>query len=338
MPTIPRRNADPEAGGRPPLRSSLADAASAVEDRVVLGAADLLRGAAEAVKWPVERIAWAAENWLVWPIQEETAGWSRPARVGALAAAIVLAGAGVAAGVIVSDPSGGGSSQQAATNIAADAGAPAGATSGAHRSATSSPKPEPAKAAAGSGATVLHGAKPDLVPESGGGVPQAQAAAEAQAGSGASSGSSAATATSQGQAKPQAAAAAGSAPEVAGPAATKVARRFAGAFVLYETGRADADVKATLRKTSTPDLSRALLKRPPRLPANVKVPKAKVLNIVSGPRHGGTYTLSVSLLRVGVTSELKLDMTKTSPGSGKKKSGTASASEKPVWKVTDVVG
>ena len=43
-------------------------------------------------------------------------------------------------------------------------------------------------------------------------------------------------------------------------------------------------------------------------PADVKVPKAKVLNVVPGPRHGDTYTLSVSLLRVGVTSELRLDM------------------------------
>jgi hypothetical protein len=38
------------------------------------------------------------------------------------------------------------------------------------------------------------------------------------------------------------------------------------------------------------------------------VPKAKVLNVVSGPHQGDTYTLSVSLLRVGVTSELRLDM------------------------------
>ena len=33
-----------------------------------------------------------------------------------------------------------------------------------------------------------------------------------------------------------------------------------------------------------------------------------MLNIVAGPTHGDTYTLSVSLLRVGVTSELRLDM------------------------------
>ena len=45
-----------------------------------------------------------------------------------------------------------------------------------------------------------------------------------------------------------------------------------------------------------------------------KVPEAKVLNIVAGPKHGDVYTLSVSLLRVGVTSELRLDMQKTPAG------------------------
>jgi hypothetical protein len=67
-----------------------------------------------------------------------------------------------------------------------------------------------------------------------------------------------------------------------------------------------------------------LLRRPPRLPANVKVPKAKVLNLVPGPVLGDTHTLSVSLLRVGVTSELRIDMQRD------KKTGE--------WRVTDVLG
>ncbi len=33
-----------------------------------------------------------------------------------------------------------------------------------------------------------------------------------------------------------------------------------------------------------------------------------MLNVVAGPHKGDTYTLSVSLLRVGVTSELRLEM------------------------------
>ncbi len=56
----------------------------------------------------------------------------------------------------------------------------------------------------------------------------------------------------------------------------------------------------------------------------MKVPKAKVVNIVPGPRHGGTHTLSVSLLRVGVTSELRIDVKRD------EKSGD--------WQVTDVLG
>ena len=110
----------------------------------------------------------------------------------------------------------------------------------------------------------------------------------------------------------------------AGPAATKVGRQFAGAFVLYETGRSDAKVRTAFAATATPELSRSLLRRPPRLPANVKVPKAKVLNLVPGPVHGDTYTLSVSLLRVGITSELRIDMQRD------KKTGE--------WRVTDVLG
>jgi hypothetical protein len=95
---------------------------------------------------------------------------------------------------------------------------------------------------------------------------------------------------------------------VAGPAAIKVARRFTGAFVLYETGKVTPAVRDTFTETATPQLTRELLRRPPRQPAGVKVPQAKVLNIVPGPHQGDTYTLSASLLRVGVTSELRLDM------------------------------
>ena len=69
--------------------------------------------------------------------------------------------------------------------------------------------------------------------------------------------------------------------------------------------------------TATPELSKALLQRPPRQPANVKVPKAKVVNVVAGPSQGGVYSLSVSLLRVGVTSELRLEMEQVNGKGGK---------------------
>ena len=106
-------------------------------------------------------------------------------------------------------------------------------------------------------------------------------------------------------------------------AAKRVARHFAEAFVVYETGGVDAKVRNGFRRTTTEQLANALLHRPPRLPANVKVPQAKVVTVVAGPSKGSVYEVSVSLLRVGVTSELRLQMEQ---GPGKK------------WQVTNVLG
>jgi hypothetical protein len=106
-------------------------------------------------------------------------------------------------------------------------------------------------------------------------------------------------------------------------AAKQVARRFAEAFVVYEVGGIDTKVRKAFNQTSTKQLSRSLLHRPPRQPASVKVPRAKVVNVVAGPSKGKVYTVSVSLLRVGVTSELRIEMEQ---GVGKK------------WQVTNVFG
>ena len=106
---------------------------------------------------------------------------------------------------------------------------------------------------------------------------------------------------------------------------SQVARRFADAFVLYETGQGDARVRAAFGSTATPALAQSLLRRPPRQPASVKVPKAKVLNVVAGPSSGGVYPVSVSLLRVGLTSELRLEMERAKHGNGT--SPTSSADE-----------
>jgi hypothetical protein len=106
-------------------------------------------------------------------------------------------------------------------------------------------------------------------------------------------------------------------------AAKRTARRFAEAFVVYEVGGVDSEVRAGFGRTTTKQLSRALLQRPPRQPAGVEVPQAKVVNVVAGPSREGVYPVSVSLLRVGVTSELRLELER---GVGKK------------WQVTDVLG
>jgi hypothetical protein len=109
----------------------------------------------------------------------------------------------------------------------------------------------------------------------------------------------------------------------AGPVAIAVARKFADAFVVYETGGDESTIRKTFGVTATPELTKALMRRPPRQPAGVEVPKAKVLNIVPAPSRGTIYPLSVSLLRVGVTNELRLEMEQL------KNKG---------WRVTNVLG
>jgi hypothetical protein len=94
----------------------------------------------------------------------------------------------------------------------------------------------------------------------------------------------------------------------AGPAAVAVARKFAGAFVVYETGGDAGTVRKAFEATAVPQVTKALMQRPPRQPAGVEVPKAKVLNVVPAPSHDRIYPVSVSLLRVGATSELRLEM------------------------------
>jgi hypothetical protein len=295
-----RRQINATAHSHAPLRSSLADAAFAVEERVVWGGADVLRRLFELVKWPFERAAWAIERGLIWPVEERTGGWNGPVRALGLAALVLLAvGVGVF-GLIWASGSGGGSPQRTPQAVAPVA-PPA---------VRQVPEEKPVEAA-----PVLHGAVPKFTPETGDAAAKggsANATATGQEAAGATSTSAGSTSTSSAAAQP------------AGPAAAKVAHQFAGAFVLYETGQTDAKVREAFAATATAQLAHSLLRRPPRLPADAKIPKAKVLNIVPGPKHGDTYTLSVSLLRVGVTSELRLDMQRDEKSHQ--------------WQVTDVRG
>jgi hypothetical protein len=305
------RRSKPNAGREPRVRPALSRAGWAVEDRFVWGGADLLRSVFEIVRWPFERVAWALERGAIWPLQRRTAGWSDELRAGGAAALVLLAvGAGVL-GLVLASGSGG-----------SGGGAPAVEAS--HLTpqpiATSAPSSEPAQKA-----PVLHGATPDFTPEHQVGAGKAVAAAPVHE-------ASESTTSSPTPAADEAAATLSStgSPDATtkivavGPAATEVAHRFAGAFVHFETGQVDKGVRTAFASTATPELARSLLHRPPRLPANVKVPRAKVLNIVPGPKHGSSYTLSVSLLRVGITSELRIEMERD-PTSHE-------------WQVTDVLG
>jgi hypothetical protein len=109
----------------------------------------------------------------------------------------------------------------------------------------------------------------------------------------------------------------------AGPAAIAVARKFADAFVVYETGGEESVVRKAFKATAVPEVTQALMQRPPRQPAGVEVPKAKVLNVVPAPSHDRIYPVSVSLLRVGATSELRLEMEQL---------------KNKQWRVTNVLG
>lgn len=289
------------------LRSSLANAAFAVEERVVWGGVDVLRGVADVIKWPFERAVWAIERGLVWPLEERTGKLNGSLRAAGLATlALFAVGAGVL-GLLWASGSGSGTTQQAQQTAAPVAPSPI---------VTQAPQATRAPAE-----PALHGAVPDFTPKAGAGGSKGSDASVAKS-SGEAADASAPTTTEKISSAPDSAAAAVAVP--AGPAATKVAQQFAGAFVLFETGQIDTKVRQTFAATATPQLTHALLQRPPRLPAGAKVPKAKVLNVVPGPKHGDTYTLSVSLLRVGVTSELRLSMERD------KKTGQ--------WQVADALG
>jgi hypothetical protein len=284
----------------------LGDVAMAVEERVGWPLADGARAVLEVVRWPLERAKWTAERRVVWPLGERAAGRGISGSSLAVGAALV-ATCGVAAVAIVA----GGRSGGEASNVAE---VPTSAA--AERSAPSAAEPS---------APVLHGAAPDFTPEGGDAVAKVAnrdtvIASKPDTGAPASS-SSSSSSSSSAVATPSSADRNAVDP---GPAAIEVARRFSGAFVLYETGDDGAKVRAAFDATASPRLTQALLRRPPRLPANVKVPKAKVLNVVPGPRHGNTFTLSASLLRVGVTSELRIDVQRDD------QSGQ--------WQVTDVLG
>ena len=94
--------------------------------------------------------------------------------------------------------------------------------------------------------------------------------------------------------------------------AMAVAYRFATAFTAWEVGREKAADE--IRKTTTRRLGRELTARPPRLPENTTVPRARVLNVVEGNSKGNRTEASVSLIRAGTASELRLSLVRKGKG------------------------
>jgi hypothetical protein len=91
----------------------------------------------------------------------------------------------------------------------------------------------------------------------------------------------------------------------------QVAWEFSQAFVAYEVGRSSKSTESAFASTATKPLAKALKADPPRLPANGKVPKARVLNVVLGTGSKQQVTASVSLVRLRAVSELRLTLTRT---------------------------
>jgi hypothetical protein len=258
-------------------------------------------GVVDVARWPFERLYWAVEERIVWPLRERTAGWSPPGHVvGAAGLAAVAVAAVVAGGFLLSgdDPVSGPASAPIATTL---------------------PAPPPAQTA-GTDEPRLKGAPPSFGVGESVGVAES-ATGEPDAAEGDDAGESIETG---GDAPAESAPATSSSakPVSAGPVAMKVARRFAEAFVFYEVGERPARAKTVFGETTTPQLAEALAERPPRQPQSAEVPQARVVNLVPGPRVGKAYTVSVSLLRVGLTSELRLEMKR----------------QKGAWLITDVRG
>jgi hypothetical protein len=266
----------------------------------------------------------ALREYLLWPVDDGLLGLSL--RGGAVVAGVMVVLV-LALGIGVASLSGGSGSSEPVSAPVAVTPEKTPHTLPVEQPA---PKPEP----------TLHGAAPVFKPAGGEekvgeskGVEGDATGGAAAAATAANTGNPATDTITSNPASPAAHSAAASASKAqtadlpdgppAGPAAVAVARKFADAFVVYETGGDEAEFSETFKATATPELTKALLRRPPHQPAGVAVPQAKVLNIVPAPSHGTIYPLSVSLLRVGVTSELRLEMEQL------KKQG---------WRVTNVLG
>jgi hypothetical protein len=262
-------------------------AAWVFEEKVIWAGADTARGTLDAVKWPFERIAWAIERRLIWPTQDAVrarGGLGRPAVALLLVAAVTAVVAG-------------------GTMLARDLG-------------SNDPGPSPARTVAIAPATEL--ARPAAQPspdQTLQGSPPNFESSPAQADtSTADSASASAGSTSSVNSASQVKAPPSTIPAAPGGEkhALRAARDFAAAFVLYEIGEQRAKVRRVFARTATTALVKALRERPPRLPGAVDVPKARVVNVILGERQRKQVDASVSLVRLGNVSELRLTLTKDS--------------------------
>jgi hypothetical protein len=274
----------PEKRSRfPRLPWAVRNAGWRVQERVLWPAWDAVRSVPGEATWPVRRAGWTVQRRAIWPAQDQLAERS-PAVRGGVAGVLIALSAGALVGGALIGTSGGGTASPApapAPRLAADTRAQGPVSVSLASAAANKPSKQ-----------VLEGVPPNLRSTIEGDAADSGAAGD-------SSASSTAPANPEASKAPRP-------PNV--PKALAVANRFANAFVLYEVGNTDPTVHKTFADTAAKPLARALTKRPPRQPDGVKVPKAKVLNVVPGPLHGTNLSVSVALLRLGATSELRLQL------------------------------
>jgi hypothetical protein len=257
------------------------------------------RGTIENATWPLRKAVWKLEESFIWPVADAVRSrrprhdyaarrrWiRRPHRPGwfsrldvRLALATVAIAASVGVGVAA---------------IAGGLGGKHGTASAPTASVATPPKAPASGATRASQTPTLEGVTPQFQTSPG-------SASKTDAATAASVSPLQGTNTKPSRIPP------GATTDVA---ALHTARDFAGAFVLYEIGQSKAKVRKTFARTATPALAKALHDRPPRLPSSGKVPKARVQNVVLGVRNGRDVAASVSLLRLGDLSELRLTLTR----------------------------
>lgn len=247
-------------------------------------------GTPGGVLWPVKRTLWFLEKHLLWPVADsfrrmaDAFRYRSPlAYVGATLMVTVTAGA-IAAAVYFYNQSEAGSGEPLLADAVPETVLPPGPT----------PTPVPATTdttpdSSGDPEKTLQGVVPDF--------------------------------TATGKRNRQGGG--GSEPElpatVVRPAAVpdapplKVAHRFATTFASYEVGRRGAAKR--FARTATAELARDLRENPPKLPSTGQIPKATVVNIVPGKNTGDSMAVSVSLMRTGAASELRLTLDRR-PGRG----------------------
>jgi len=272
-----------------------------------VGGANALRAVTEVVKWPSsERLG--NERGLIWPLEERTGKWSEPLRA-AESRPVALVAVGRRRARARWLPAAVVARRSRRSRPRLDRGAPATsatpkeAPAQATRSSTEQPLTSRPKASAG--AKDNNETSTAKAPEEAAKADTARRRLERATTSSAGA-ATAAKVVPPGQPRP-------------GSGASLPALSFS----MRPAAATPRSARLSPRR-QRPAHSFTCWRRPPRLPANVKVPRAKVLNLVPGPSTAIPTRSASRWLRVGVTSELRMDMQRD------KKTGE--------WRVTDVLG